>query len=459
MDLPRLNETSALDAAQTIRSLALSSEQLVQASLARIRELEPQVQAWQFLDDAHALAQARVRDAELRAGRAPGALHGVPVAIKDIIDTADMPTQNGSLLYAGRAPERDATVVAMLRAAGAVILGKTVTTEFATYTPGKTRNPHDLERSPGGSSSGSAAAVACGMVPLAIGTQTNGSVIRPAAFCGVYGFKPTHGLVPRHGVLKLSRTLDTVGVFASTLDDVALLAEQILGFDERDPDTRPRAKPALRHALSEESPVAPRFAFVKTPMWGRAEASTGKAFAELSAALGKQCESYEPPRLTGEAWGWMRTIQEAEMAACLNREWEQGQQALSAPLVEQLARGRQLGALDYQLALSRIPQLIAGFDELFENFDAIITPSATGEAPPVATTGDPAFCSLWSLCGMPALNLPLMKGPAGLPLGVQLVGKRGCDAQLLRSARWLVRHALPQGPSPGAFQPVNPRSP
>jgi Asp-tRNA(Asn)/Glu-tRNA(Gln) amidotransferase A subunit family amidase len=444
MDVNRLDTLSATEAAQAIHAGSISSVQLVEACLARIRDVEPQVQAWQFLDEAHALAQARARDAEHSAGLASGALHGVPVGIKDIIDTADMPTEDGTLLHAGRTPERDATVVAMLRAAGAVILGKTVTTECATYTPGKTRNPHSAERTPGGSSSGSAAAVAANMVPLAIGTQTNGSVIRPASFCGVYGFKPTFGMVPRHGVLKLSRTLDTVGFFGRTLEDIALIAEQCFGHDERDPDTRPRARAPLQRTLAEEPPLAPRFAFVKTPLWERADASTMEAFAELTETLGVHCQSYELPPSTHDAVDWLRTIMESEMAANLDLEWEQGRESLSAALREQLTRGREVRALEYQKCLARGVRLNQGFDELFDNFDAIITPSAPGVAPPAATTGDPAFCSLWSLCGMPALNLPLMSGPHGLPLGVQVVGKRGSDARLLRSARWLVQYAHKQ---------------
>ena len=440
MDVNRLDLLTATESAQAIQAGAISSVQLVQACLARIRDLEPKVQAWQFLDEAHALAQAKARDLDRSEGRATGPLHGVPVGIKDIIDTADMPTEDGTVLHAGRTPDRDATVVAMLRAAGAVILGKTVTTECATYTPGKTRNPHDPDRTPGGSSSGSAAAVACGMVPLAIGTQTNGSVIRPASFCGVYGFKPTHGSVPRHGVMKLSRTLDAVGFFARSLEDIALIAETCFGHDERDPDTRARARPQLQSTLAQEPPLAPRLAFVKTPMWSRAEASTGEAFAELTQSLGAQCEARELPDSLNDAWDWMRTIQEAEMALHLDLEWERGRDSLSAPLREQLARGRAVLALDYQKAVARIAQLNAGFDELFENFDAIVTPSAPGEAPAAATTGDPVFCSLWSMCGMPALNLPLMAGPAGLPLGAQLVGKRETDARLLRTARWLANH-------------------
>ena len=439
MDVTQLEKWSATDAARAIREGAISSEQLVEACLARIRATEPQVQAWQSLDEAHALTQARARDMDRREGRPCGPLHGVPVGIKDIIDTADLPTEDGTALHAGRMPDHDATVVSALRAAGAVIMGKTVTTELATYAPGKTRNPHNFEHTPGGSSSGSAAAVAAGMVPLAVGTQTNGSVIRPASFCGVYGFKPTHGLVSRHGILKLSRTLDSVGVFGRSLEDIALLTEQLVGHDEQDPDTRPRARIPFMSILAQEPPLPPKLAFVKTPVWDHADAATHEAFAELVEALGAQCEEYMLPDSLREAWDWHRTIMEAEMAANLEVEWERGRDKLSEPLRAQLGRGREVRAMDYQKARARIPQLNSGFDELFAGFDAIVTPSTPGTAPRFESTGDPAFCTLWSLCGMPALNLPLMAGADGLPLGVQLVGQREGDARLLRTARWLVQ--------------------
>ena len=437
MDLSRLETLSAADAAHALREGWISSEQLVQACLERIRQVEPVVQAWHYLDEAHALAQARARDADRREGRPVGALHGVPVGLKDIIDTLDMPTEDGCVLHAGRTPDRDASAVAMLRAAGAVILGKTVTTELATYAPGKTRNPHDPARTPGGSSSGSAAAVAAAMVPVALGTQTNGSVIRPASYCGVYGFKPTHGLIPRHGILRISRTLDCVGIFARSLDDVALLAEELCGHDERDPDTRPRARIPFGRVLAEEPPLAPRLAFVKTPMWGQADADTHEAFAEVAEVLGAQCEELDLGESVHAAWDWMHCIMEAEMAANLDREWTLGRDRLSEPLREQLARGREISALAYQQAVARIAQLNDGFDEVFQRFDAIITPAAQGGAPTLDSTGDPVFCTLWSLCGMPALNLPLLHSAENLPLGLQLVGHRGDDARLLRTARWL----------------------
>nr|MCU0965696.1 amidase [Burkholderiaceae bacterium] len=425
MDRTGLEWLSATDAAQGIRDGLFDSEQLVQACLERIRQTEGEVQAWQHLDESHALAQARARDADRREGRPTGPLHGVPVGLKDIIDTLDMPTEDGTVLHAGRMAGRDAAVVAQLRAAGAVILGKTVTTELATYAAGKTRNPHDPSRTPGGSSSGSAAAVAAGMVPLALGTQTNGSVIRPAAFCGVYGYKPSAGLVSRHGILKTSRTLDCVGWFARHLDDIALLAEALCVHDERDPETRVQACPPFRRMLAEEPPLPPRFALVKTPMWPQADADTHEALAEVAEVLGAQCEAFDLGESVRAAWDWHRTIMEAEMAFNLDAEWTRGRDKLSASLQQQLQRGREVSALDYQQALARIPQLADGFDELYQRYDAILTPAVPGSAPPLGSTGDPGVCTQRSQCGMPALNLPLLHAPDNRPLGLQLVGRRG----------------------------------
>lgn len=438
MDATRLNWLSAADAARAISEGAISAEQLMQACIDRVREVEDQVQAWAYFDAEHALSRARARDETRRQGAAIGPLHGVPVGIKDIIDTGDMPTEDGTVLHAGRLPVADAAVVSALRAAGAVIMGKTVTSELATYHPGKTRNPHNAEHTPGGSSSGSAAAVAAGMVPLAVGSQTNGSVIRPAAYCGVYGFKPTHGLIPRSGVLKQSRALDHIGVFARTLEDIALATEVLLGADEADPDTRPRARAPLLATLREEPPLPPHIAFVKTPMWERAEPDTRDAFSELVAHLGERVSEVELPESASQAWEWHRTVMEAEMAANFDAEWERGRDKLSASLRQQLERGRSISALEYQKALARRPMVNEALSAIFSDYDAILTPSAAGAAPRgLESTGDPAFCTLWTFCGMPALNLPLMTGANGLPLGAQLVGPRMGDARLLRTARWL----------------------
>ncbi len=439
MELTDLHLLSASEAARLIRDGIISSEQLVEACLARIREVEPRVQAWAFLDADYALTQARSRDELRLSGGAIGPLHGVPIGLKDIFDTTDMPTECGSVLYAGRTPSRDATVTAMLRAAGAVIMGKTVTTEFAYFSPGKTRNPHNLEHTPGGSSSGSAAAVAASMVPLALGSQTNGSTIRPAAYCGVIGFKPTHGLISRHGALALSRTLDHVGLFANSLDDIALLAEQIVRYDENDPDTRPRAHLPFAGITAEEPPLPPMFAFIKTPHWQCADEETREGFAEIIEHLGSQVEEVELFASAGDAWQWHQSIMSAEMAYNLEREWRIGGARLSEQLRVQIEGGREVRAAEYLDALRRIRLLNDSFIELFEQrYDAILTPAAPSAAPKgLASTGDPSFCTLWTFCGMPALSLPLLQSSAGMPLGVQLVGPRYGDARLLRTARWL----------------------
>ncbi|MGP1677753.1 MAG: amidase [Burkholderiales bacterium] len=436
-------DLSLLGAAEAASGLAegrFSSEELVAACLERIKIDEERVQAWEFIDPEHALRQARAADQRRREGKALGALHGLPVGVKDIIDTDDMPTEDGTVLHAGRTPSEDATLVTMLRAAGAVILGKTVTTELATYSPSKTRNPLNPEHTPGGSSSGSAAAVAARMVPLAIGTQTNGSVIRPAAYCGVVGYKPSFGLISRHGVLKQSRPLDQIGVMARSVEDAALLAEQLIGYDENDADTRPRARPLLREIAMQEPPVPPTLAFVKTSIWKQADAQCREAFGELAAHLGERVEEFKLPDGFKNAWKWHQIVMEADLAKNYEAEYGKGRDKLSATLRAQIERGRRVRAVDYNKALDQVPALNAALSQLFElRYEAILTPATTGTAPKgLASTGSPAFCTLWTLCGLPAITLPLMQGADGLPLGVQLVGPRGGDARLLRTARWLV---------------------
>jgi Asp-tRNA(Asn)/Glu-tRNA(Gln) amidotransferase A subunit family amidase len=408
--------------------------------LARVAKVDEDVQAWTFLDPDHALAQARAADEARRSGAPTGLLHGVPIGIKDILDTADMPTENGSVLHAGRTPSRDAHAVTRLRAEGAVIMGKTVTTEFATRAAGKTRNPHNPAHTPGGSSSGSAAAVAAGMVPLALGSQTGGSTIRPASYCGVYGLKPTHGLVSRGGMFQLSRSLDHVGLFARGIEDLALLLEVGGGPHPPDTPTRPPARAPYRAVAAEAPPITPRLGFVKTPRWGAMDPDAREAFGELAAALGERMEEVE--LVADEAWEWHRLTMDVELAINLAREWEHGRDRLSASLRARIESGRAARAHDYLRARAAVPALLASVTELFEQqFDALVTPATFGTAPAgLESTGDPAFCSVWTLLGVPTLSLPLMRGANGLPLGVQLVGPREGDGRLLRTGRWLVEH-------------------
>lgn len=432
------NHLGAREAADAIRAGKFSSEELIQACLERIGQFDEEIGAWEHLDPGLALDQARLADENRQKGRPTGPLHGVPVGIKDIIDTCDLPTECGTPLYAGRTPSRDATVVSALREAGAVILGKTVTAELAVYTPGRTRNPHNPELTPGGSSSGSAAAVASFMCPLSLGTQTNGSMIRPAAFCGVYGFKPSFGRISRRGILSLSRPLDTVGAFARNLDDLALISDVLMVYDEDDPDMRPRARPAISHIVSEPPPAEPRLAFVRTPVWDRADQATKDAFRELLEQIGDRCDVIDLPASFDGAHNDLKLIMEADLAKNLDSLYRKGGDKISEKLRGMIDQGQRVLATGYNGALDRIDTYNAVLDEYFIDYDAILTPSAPGEAPDVTSTGDPSFCTIWTLCGTPALNLPVFLGPQGLPMGAQLVGSRGDDARLFRTARWLV---------------------
>ena len=390
-----------------------------EACLARVEAVDAQVQAWAYLDRDLVLAQARAVDAR----RERGPLHGVPVGVKDIIDTADMPTENGTVLHAGRRPRQDAAVVARLREAGAVIFGKTVTTELATYAPGKTRNPHHLAHTPGGSSSGSAAAVAAGMVPVAIGTQTNGSVIRPAAFCGVVGYKPGFGLIPREGILRQSPTLDQVGVFARSVTDAARLAAVLIGGDTG----------VQLIAAAAAAPAVPGLGWMRTAAWPGAAGDTRAAFEDLAHRHG--LAEVVMPAVAASAWDWQRTVMEAEIAAHFVDEWAHGRDRLSASLCGQIERGRALAPQAVAAARARIATLNAAFDPIFDQVEALVTPAVPGTAPRgLDSTGDPVFCTLWTFAGLPAITLPLLKGANGLPLGVQLVARHGNDAGLIRAA-------------------------
>jgi Asp-tRNA(Asn)/Glu-tRNA(Gln) amidotransferase A subunit family amidase len=431
-------EPNAAALAVDLAAGKVTALEVTDACLRRLELEEPRIRAWAHLDAAHARAQAEALDARKRAGGALGRLHGLPVGVKDIYDTADFPTENGSVLDSGRRPRRDAWVVARLRAEGAVVLGKTVTTEYACFAPGPTRNPHDPARTPGGSSSGSAAAVAAGVVPLALGSQTNGSVIRPASFCGVHGYKPTFGLVPRAGCLTTSRSLDHPGFFARSLEDLALVAEALIGHDPADPATFPAPPPPLRRVLAEPQPAPPRLAFVRGPTWEQAEEPTREAFAELAEALGERLVEVELPDAFADAIAVHRVVWTAELAFHLKDRWDRGADRLSPQLRALIEDGRATPALAYQDALARRDGYVRALEAILHEFDAIVTPAALGEAPlGLEATGSPAFCSLWTLAGLPALSLPILSGPNGLPLGCQLVAGPGDDARLLRLARWL----------------------
>lgn len=431
-----------------LASGALDAEDLADACLTVIDQRESEIGAWHYLDQAHVRAQAQALDRWRKSGKPIGPLHGLPVGIKDIIDVHGMPTENGTPLCAGQRPRRDAWLVARLKAAGALIMGKTVTTELAVLHPAGTRNPHDPARTPGGSSSGSAAAVAAGMVPLAIGSQTNGSVIRPASFCGVVGYKPSFGLVPRTGVLTQSPSLDHIGVFARALQDVALIGDVIIGDDAGDPVTRPRPSLQLDMTAASAPPLPPRFGLWPSSAADLAEAPVRLGLEELNQALGAQCTLITLPERFAQIWSWHRAIMLADLAVSFAPLEARDATQLSRTLRAMLEDGRSTSATAYIEAERARPPVLAMLDEVFAACDALIVPAVRGEAPlGLGSTGDPVFCTPWTYLGLPALTLPLLQGDNGMPIGVQLVGRFEDDGRLLRTANWLVRALRGEGRS------------
>ncbi len=430
-----LNGLSAVEAADKIRSGEISSEELVRACLDRIEDQEPTVRAWEFLDPELALTQARRCD----ASEARGPLHGVPVGIKDQFDTADMPTGYGSSIYQGHRPMADAESVARLRAAGAVILGKTKVTEFALYHPTDTANPLDPARTPGGSSSGSVAAVVDRMVPVATGTQTVGSIIRPASYCGIFGYKPTFGSISRAGVLPLCASLDTVGLFARTVEDLELFTKAITHTHPRQPSVR-TAQPAdfdLRHP---DELHRLRIAFVRTPQWPELDASTRERLEKAAARLGENDAEVDEVSLPGKFGGLVEaqnTILEVELARALSYEFEKHPDQLSDLLYGFIEQANFVGMDRYLEAQKLAAECRWESGELFWDHDVLLAPSVRGEAPVgLESTGDPLFLRMWTLLGLPCVSLPGIQGPNGLPLGAQVIGPMYGDGLALSVAGW-----------------------
>jgi Asp-tRNA(Asn)/Glu-tRNA(Gln) amidotransferase A subunit family amidase len=425
-----LHELDAAEAVRLLRSGGITSEELVRACLRRIEEEDGRIGAFEHLDPDAALAAARRIDA--LSPRPP--LAGLPVAVKDIFDTADLPTECGFAGWRGRRPGRDAAPVARLRAAGAVVLGKTVTTELAFFWPGRTRNPHDPARTPGGSSSGSAAAVAARLAPAALGTQTAASIVRPAAFCGVVGWKPTHGVVALDGVAPFAPSLDTFGIFVRRIADLAPLLDALAP-----------APGAPRIAAREDEP--PRVALCRTEQWPLADPSTRTLVEDAALRLAREGATLADLDL-GPAFDGLaaahRTIMAAEAARELGSLLARHGDVASPVLRDFVREGEQVTPEREASARrqgDRCRQLLV---DVFARFDVLLTPSAVGEAPlGLGSTGDPAFGRIWTLLGTPCVALPWARGPAGMPVGVQLVGPRGEDPALLRHAGWIERALAP----------------
>lgn len=419
----------------------LTSVDLVKSCLAQMTATDDAIGAWAYLDPDAVIAQAVECDRIRKSGLAVGPLHGIPIGLKDIIDTADMPTARGTPIFKGRRTDHDARLVELLRDAGAVIMGKTVTTELAFVHANKTLNPHNPDHTPGGSSSGSAAAVAAHHVPLAIGTQTNGSVIRPASFCGTFGFKPTRGVISRTGLLQTSVSLDQVGCFGRTLADVALLTDVIAGYDGSDASSFAHPRPNMSAGVAEEAPVTPELVWFELPFNDRLSDDAKEGLEAVLDILGLQVTRMQPADTLSNLVAVQARIHEYEIcqhqAEVLEENWDQ----ISETLKPIITRGRQITQTEYEDALAVKASAEAFFRDFFVEFDAIIAPASAGEAPKFgAGTGDPIFCTLWTLAGLPCVSLPLLVGDTGLPIGVQLIGPAEKDNRLLRTARWLQSH-------------------
>ncbi|MEX0694107.1 MAG: amidase [Rhodospirillales bacterium] len=416
----------------------LTSRQLVEASLARCAERDNDVGAWIYLNPELALAQADASDQARADGKTLGPLHGIPVGLKDIIDTADMPTANGSELFAGRRPVADSAIARLLRDAGAIIMGKTVTTEFALSAAGKTRNPHNPEHTPGGSSSGSAAAVADFQVPLSVGTQTGGSMIRPASFCGIIGFKPTFGSISRAGMFPLARPLDQPGIYARSIEDIARAGDVLMAKDPADLDMRGHMKPVLVEALSKPAGAPPRIAFVKGPMWEFAEPYMDALFDDVMDKLGSHARHLELAGVFEDALDCQATVMMANVVANIGDYCRNNADKVQPETIRRARQGYDILAEDYVKAIEFRDTLRVAADRIFDHYDVLITAGAPGEAPKdLGNTGNAVFQKVWTLTGMPTLTLPKLQGPNGLPIGLQVIGRFAHDSDLLRHAAWI----------------------
>lgn len=414
---------TALATARKIATGELTCESVVERCLDRIAAREGDVRAWTLVDGEGALAQARAQD---RAG-AGGPLKGIPIGVKDLIDTAGLVSAYGSPIYSGHVPAMDASCVALTKQAGGIVLGKTVTTEFAYFNPGPTANPHQLDRTPGGSSSGSAAAVADGMVPLAFGTQTAGSIVRPAAYCGCVGYKPTYGLLDRTGIRPFADSLDTLGVLGGDVADAAFFVSVLSGRDE------------LRVDGVDITPV--RVGLCRPPEWASASSAMQQAFeaaaARLSAAGATVVEITLPQSFDhlGDA---QKVVMAYEASRCLVAEEISAPEKLSPKLAQLLAEGRAFGPQAYDAARKRASRARHALFAVMDDVDVLMAPAAPGEAPlRTEGTGDPVFSRAWTLLGTPCVALPCGRGPHGLPLAIQAIGGRGQDAATLRAAAWM----------------------
>ncbi len=421
-----------------VKDAKLTSVEICQAYIDRINKFEKDVKAWVHFDKKLLLERAEEADNYRKSGKPTGPLHGIPVALKDIIGTFDMPTECGTVLRKGKTQSQNAEIVDLLKSAGAIIMGKTATSELAYLGPPKTRNPHDYNRTPGGSSSGSAAVIAAHMAPLSIGSQTGGSVIRPASYCGVVGYKPSYGLISRNGVLRTSYALDHIGVFGKTVEDVALLAKVLIKKDSYDEATVYYSAEDMLEVCRKEPLFEPKFIFYKTDSWKKVDKKSRESFEFFIKAFKKNIEVFDTPSYFKDINKYHQIIHETDLSNNFQDYYKKSKNKLSKEMQSAISRGMKYSAKEYTEAIDFMKRSYESYNEVFEDYHGVLSPCSTGVADKgLKSTGSADFNRFWSFMGVPAIALPLLQGENNLPLGVQLIGDKYDDQRFLGIARWL----------------------
>ncbi len=424
--------------ASKIKDAQLTSVEVCEKYIERINKFEKDVKAWAHFDKKLLLEKAAEADEYRRSGKPTGPLHGIPVAVKDIVGTVDMPTECGTVIRKGKSYSQNAEIVDLLLAAGAIIMGKTATAELAYLGPTKTTNPHDHSRTPGGSSSGSAATVASYMAPLSIGSQTGGSVIRPASYCGVVGYKPTYGLISRNGVLKTSEKLDHIGVFGRTVEDVALLAKVLIKKDKFDNATVYYSADSMLEETKKGPLFEPKFIFYKTDHWKNVEKKSREAFEYFIKSFKNNIEIFDTPSYFKDIHKYHQIIHETDLANNFGLYYKKYKKKLSKPMQDAIIKGNKHSAKEYAEAIDFMKRSYESYEEVFEDYHGILSPSSPGVAPKgLKSTGSAEFNKVWSYLGTPCISLPLLQGESKMPLGVQLIGAKFDDHRFLGVANWL----------------------
>ena len=439
--MPDIFSLSANELAAQLREGEISSVEVCSQYIERIGKFEKDVKAWSHFNKKLLLEKAAEADEHRISGKPLGLLHGLPVAVKDIIGTLDMPTECGTTIRKKMTASQDSEVVNLLKVAGAIIMGKTETTELAYFHPGKTTNPHDYKRTPGGSSSGSAAAVAAYMAPLSIGSQTNGSTIRPASYCGVVGYKPSYGLISRYGILKQSDKLDQVGIFGKSVEDVALLAKVLIKKDLFDPSTIHYSAEDMMDVCRKGPLFDPKFIFYKTKNWKNLDKESQKSFEIFIKTFKKNIEVFDTPSYFDDIPKYHKIIHETDMANNFQLYYKKYKKKLSKEMVSAIERGLKNSATEYAEAIDFMKRSYDSYKEVFEDYHGVLTPASSGVAPKgLGNTGSPEFSTVWTYLGLPSISFPLLTGKNDLPLGIQLIGDKYDDLRFLGVASWVEKN-------------------